>query len=74
MDNLAATQDQTLARLQQMGGMKRCEPRLAEPRDPQYWFDQPGAPKPKLADEEGQGVTVDYETLLHAWRAGKVGV
>jgi glycerol transport system substrate-binding protein len=74
MDNLAATQDQTLARLQQMGGMKRCEPRLAEPRDPQYWFDQPGAPKPKLADEEGRGVTVDYETLLHAWRAGKVGV
>jgi glycerol transport system substrate-binding protein len=74
MDNLAATQDQTLARLQQMGGMKRCEPRLAEPRDPQYWFDQPGAPKPKLADEEGQGVTVDYETLLQAWREGKVGV
>ena len=54
--------------------MKRCEPRLAEPRDPQYWFDQPGAPKPKRADEEGQGVTMDYETLLQAWREERVGV
>lgn len=74
MDDLAAAQDQTLARLQQAGGMKRCAPRLAEPRDPQYWFDQPGAPKPKRADEEGQGVTVDYETLLQAWREERVGV
>ena len=74
MDQLAAAQDQTLARLQQAGGMKRCEPRLAEPRDPQYWFDQPGAPKPKLADEEWQGVTMDYEEMLRAWRGGRVSV
>lgn len=74
MDNLAAVQDQTLARLQGMGLMKRCEPRLAEPRDPQYWFDWPGAPKSKLADEEGRGVTMDYEEMLRAWREGRVGV
>jgi glycerol transport system substrate-binding protein len=74
MDQLAAAQDQTLARLQQAGGMKRCEPRLAEPRDPQYWFDQPGAPKPKLADEEGQGVTMDYEEMLRAWREGRASI
>lgn len=74
MDRLAAAQDQTLARLQQAGGMQRCEPRLTEPRDPQYWFDQPGAPKPKLADEEGRGVTMDYEDMLRAWREGRVGV
>ncbi len=73
MDNLATAQDQTLARLQQAGLMKRCEPRLAEPRDPQYWFDRPGAPKSGLADEEGSGVTMDYEEMLRAWREGRVG-
>jgi len=74
MDNLATAQDQTLARLQQAGLMKRCEPRLAEPRDPQYWFDRTGAPKSGLADEEGRGVTMDYEEMLRAWREGRVGV
>lgn len=73
MDSLAAAQDQALGR-QQVGGMKRYEPRLAAPRDPQYWFDQPGAPKPKLADEEGEGVTVDYKTLLQAWCEGRAGI
>ena len=72
LDNLAAAQDELLARLQQMGSMEQCEPRIGEARDPQVWLDQPGAPKPKLADEEGQGVTVDYDELLAAWRAGRV--
>jgi len=70
LDNLASAQDQLLGRLQQVGGMTRCEPQLAEPRDPQYWLAQSGAPKPKLADEEGQGRTVDYEELLRTWREG----
>jgi glycerol transport system substrate-binding protein len=72
LDELAGAQDELLSRLQQAGLMKRCGPKVAEPRDPQYWFDQPGAPKPKLADEEGQGVTVDYDDLLKAWREGHV--
>jgi glycerol transport system substrate-binding protein len=70
MDNLATAQDELLARLQQAGLMKRCEPRLAEPRDPQDWLDEPGAPKPKLADEEGQGVTMDYDEMVKAWHEG----
>jgi glycerol transport system substrate-binding protein len=74
MDNLAGAQDDLLARLQQAGLMKRCAPLVAEPRDPQYWLDQPGAPKPKLADEEGQGVTVDYDEMLTAWRKGSVSI
>ena len=47
-------------------------PRLNEERDPQYWFDQPGAPKPQLEDEEGQGETVAYDDLIQAWREGRV--
>ncbi len=72
MDNLAIAQDELLARLQQVGSMKRCEPQIGEVRDAQYWLDQPGAPKPKLADEEGQGVTMDYDEMLKTWREGSL--
>lgn len=72
MDNLATAQDELLSRLQQSGLMKRCEPQVAEPRDPRYWLDRPGAPKPKLADEQGQGVTMDYDEMLRVWRQGAV--
>ncbi len=70
MDELATAQDAFLARLQQIGKMQRCEPQVSEPVAPQIWLDRPGAPKPKLEDEEGQGETVDYEELLKAWREG----
>jgi glycerol transport system substrate-binding protein len=73
MDDLAATQDRVLSRLQQSGLMKQCAPRLAEAKSPQYWLDQPGAPKPKLADEEGQGRTVDYDELIESWRQDRLG-
>jgi len=74
LDDLAATQDQVMARLQEAGLMKRCEPRIAEPKDPEYWLARPGSPKPGLEDEEGRGYTVDYDTLIQAWREGKVGI
>lgn len=74
MEDLAAEQDRVMGRLAASGLQHRCEPRLNEPRDPAYWFAQPGAPEPKLADEDGQGKTVDYATLLQAWREGKTGV
>jgi glycerol transport system substrate-binding protein len=72
MDNLADAQDELLGRLQQAGLMERCDPQLAEPRDPEYWLNQPGSPKPKLPDEEDQGRTIDYDQLIQAWRAGRV--
>jgi glycerol transport system substrate-binding protein len=72
MDAIAADQDEALARLAQSGLYQECPPELNEPRDPQYWLDQPGAPKPALADEEGQGVTVDYEQLITAWQDARL--
>ncbi len=71
MDNLAAAQDDLLARIAQAGVTKRCEPRLAEAIDPEEWLNRPGAPKPALVDEEGQGRTMDYEDLLQTWSAGQ---
>ena len=73
LDDLAAEQDRVMARLAAAGQLHRCEPRLNDPRDPVDWLKRPGAPKPKLADEEGQGRTIDYDALLQAWRTGKTG-
>jgi glycerol transport system substrate-binding protein len=71
MDSLATQMDDVMARLAR-AGMKNCPPKLNEPKDAKYWFDQPGAPKPKLANEKPKGETVPYETLLTAWKEGKV--
>ncbi len=71
MDRLAAEMDQVMARMQAVdeaanvyGG---CGPRLNEERDPQYWLDQPGSPKPKV-DEKPQGITIAYEDLIKGWQ------
>ena len=72
MDNLAAAQDDVLARLQSAEAMKRCAPILNPAIDPQVWLDRPGAPKPTLADEEGQGETIRYEDLIQGWLKGQV--
>ena len=74
MNRLAAEQDALMARLADSGLQVRCEPRLNEPREPEYWLSRPGAPKPALDDEEGQGETVSYETLLADWWAGRTGI
>jgi glycerol transport system substrate-binding protein len=72
MDNLAAEQDKILERLERANVQGDCGPKMNEPRDEQYWLDQPGAPKPKLENEKPKGETVDYDQLIQAWKAGKV--
>ncbi len=67
MDNLAEEQDRVMERLERAGVQDVCGPRLNELRDAQYWFDQPGAPKPKLENEKPQGVTIAYEELIQTW-------
>lgn len=72
MDNLADSMDRVLQRLERAGIGGECAPKLNEERDAQYWFDQPGAPKAKLANEKPQGETVKYDDLIAAWREGRV--
>ncbi len=71
MDALAEQQDRVLERLERANVMPHCGPKLNKPRDPEYWFSQPGAPKPKLANEKPKGETVPYEKLLQAWNEGR---
>ncbi|GAB7078817.1 ABC transporter substrate-binding protein [Megalodesulfovibrio paquesii] len=69
MDNLAREQDRILERLERAGVLKICGPKLNEPKDPKYWYDQPGAPKPKLENEKPKGETVDYDELIKRWKS-----
>jgi len=71
MDNLASAMDSVLQRLERAGIGGECAPKLNEERDAQYWFDQPGAPKPPLANEKPQGETVKYDDLIAEWRAAQ---
>jgi len=72
MDNLAGEMDRVMQRIERAGIQKECGPKLNEERDEAYWLDQPGSPKPKLANEKPQGETVDYDSLIQAWREGRV--
>ena len=67
LDGLAEAQDNMLARLERAQADSECGPKMNEPRDPQYWLDQPGSPKPKLANEKPQGQTVSYDELIKSW-------
>jgi glycerol transport system substrate-binding protein len=71
MDSLAEQQDAVMERIERAGIQGDCGPKLNEPRDAQYWFDQPGAPKAKLANEKPQGITVDYDELVKSWKDAK---
>jgi len=66
MDELAAYLDNKLAVLQKNKHL-RSAPLLNKPRDPSYWLNKTGAPKPKLANEKPQGITVDYKTSLNIY-------
>ena len=71
MDTLADEMDQVMARLER-AGMAHCAPKLNPKGDPNKWLSDKGAPWKKLANEKPKGETIAYETLLNAWKAGKV--
>lgn len=67
LDGLAEAQDRIMERLERANVQDTCGPKLNEPRDAQYWLDQPGAPKPKLDNEKPQGKTVPYDEMVKSW-------
>ncbi len=71
MDNLAEEMDGVMARLQR-AGMTHCAPKLNPKGDPKKYLSDKAAPWNKLVNEKPQGETIAYETLLNAWKAGKV--
>ena len=67
MDDLCAAQERVLRRLQRAGVQGDLGPNLNDERDAQYWFDQPGSPKPALPNEKPAPITVDYDALVESW-------
>jgi glycerol transport system substrate-binding protein len=67
MDKLAKEMDDVMSRLER-AGMKNCAPKLNPEKDPKVWLDEPGAPKPKLANEKPKGETVSYDELIKSWQ------
>src|SRR5690349_18165435 len=71
MDTLAEEMDQVMARLER-AGMARCAPKLNPKGDPAKYLSTKEAPWAKLPNEKPKGETIAYDTLLNAWKAGKV--
>lgn len=71
LDGLAEAQDTMMARLERANVQPKCGPKLNEPRDPEYWLSQAGAPKPKLDNEKPQGQTVSYDELIKSWEQAR---
>ncbi|MGB3836090.1 ABC transporter substrate-binding protein [Castellaniella sp.] len=71
MDNLATDMDKVMARLER-AGMKRCTPKLNPKSDPSKWLSDDHAPWKKLANESPKPETVSYDSLLQAWKEGRV--
>jgi glycerol transport system substrate-binding protein len=71
MDNLAEEMDQVMGRLER-AGMAHCAPKLNPKGDPAKYLSDKGAPWKKLENEKPKGETIAYDTLLNAWKAGKV--
>jgi glycerol transport system substrate-binding protein len=71
MDNLAEEMDQVMTRLER-SGMANCAPKMNPKGDPNKYLSDKAAPWKKLANEKPKGETIAYETLLNAWKSGKV--
>jgi len=67
MDALCAAQEKVLSRLERAGVQGDIGPVLNEEQDPQYWLDQPGAPKPRLENEKPEPQTIGYDELVKSW-------
>lgn len=70
LDALCEQQEEVLERLERAGVQGELGPKLNEPQDPEYWLSQPGAPKPKLENEDEEPITVGYDELVSRWQQG----
>jgi glycerol transport system substrate-binding protein len=62
MDNIAYQMDDALDHMRMM----QLSPVLNEPRPPEYWLEQPGAPKAERPPDEA--VTATYDELILHWK------
>lgn len=71
MDQLAMQMEHSLAKLAS-GPIKYCAPRLNPLSVAKKYLSNKGAPWQKLSNEKPPGETISYDSLLQAWREGRV--
>jgi glycerol transport system substrate-binding protein len=57
-----------MERLERAGVQGDIGPKMNEPQDASYWLEQPGAPYPKLENEDETPQTVSYDELIKSWQ------
>ena len=68
LDKLCADMEDVMSRIERAGVQGDLGPVLNEEQDPQYWLDQPGAPKPAIENEDEEPKTVSYDELVQSWQ------
>ena len=68
LDALCEQQESVLERLERAGVQGDLGPVMNEEQDPEVWLSQPGAPKPKLENEDEEPQTIAYEELIKSWQ------
>jgi glycerol transport system substrate-binding protein len=59
--------ESVMERIERSGIQGDLGPVMNDVQDAQYWLDQPGAPKPKLANEDEEPMTIGYDELVASW-------
>ncbi|NNU81694.1 carbohydrate ABC transporter substrate-binding protein [Halovulum dunhuangense] len=68
LDALCEQQEQVLERLERAGVQGDLGPKMNEPQDAAFWLNEPGAPKPKLENEDEEPITIGYDELIASWQ------
>ncbi|WP_187428840.1 hypothetical protein ROLI_017090 [Roseobacter fucihabitans] len=68
LDALCSDQERVLERLERAGVQGDLGPVLNEEMSAEHWFAQPGAPFPKLENEDEEPQTVSYDELIKSWQ------
>jgi len=68
LDALCAEQEAVLERLERSGVQGDLGPVLGEEMDPEFWLNEPGAPKPKIENEKEAPITIGYDELIQSWQ------
>ncbi len=67
LDQLCADMESVMERIERAGIQGDLGPVMNEPKDASYWLEQPGAPKPKLENEDEEPETIAYDDLIKSW-------
>ena len=68
LDSLCGDMESVMERLERAGIQGDIGPKMNEGQGAEYWLSQPGAPKPKLDNEDEEPITVSYDEMVASWQ------